>query len=239
MGLDGGIGNGGVSPLCPWQRPCGWQGPGQLSPARARGWQSVGLASRPRASDPRGKQPQQRDLSGCRRHQSWAEPPLCQWVPGQEGSPQARGPRWAPGTDTSCPYRKDGSTHVEPLLPPKLRDPRQWGAGGTVSGGVEGVNHDSASSSRHKNVSDLPLLPSPGYSRGGQESREASPRPAPLLVSARSLGRPWAAICPGEALRAQPPHMAAAMLRQPSLPALAPARCRVWGCLCHGGEGPG
>lgn len=72
VGLDGQqVAGGGVSQLCSWQRPCGWQ--------------SVDVASRPWASDPHGKQPQRRDLGGCRRHQSW------QRVPGQEGSPQDHG----------------------------------------------------------------------------------------------------------------------------------------------------
>lgn len=81
VGLDGQqVAGRGGSQLCPWQRPCGWQ--------------SVDVASRPWASDPRGKQAQQRDLGGGRRHPSWAEPPLWQWVPGQEGSPQDHGGLW-------------------------------------------------------------------------------------------------------------------------------------------------
>lgn len=43
----------------------GWQGPAQPCPAHARSWQSMGMLSRPWASDPRGKQPQQGNCVGA------------------------------------------------------------------------------------------------------------------------------------------------------------------------------
>lgn len=193
------------------------------------------MASRPQASDPSGKQSQQRDLRGRRRHQSQAEPSLCQRVPGQEGAPQPKALRRAPGTDTSSPYRTDGSMHMgEAIAPSKPHE----AAGGMASWGAEGVNHGAATFSCHKNVSDLPsVAKSRLFQRwpGEQSSlSQASPAPGlcPELGETRSCHPP-----PGE--HRDPSHCTWRQRCSGSHHAASAGPCPLpdVGCLCRGGDG--